>query len=192
MITGYTHGHLMAVIGGGEMREYVIQADPALQATLAEETSWFWHQHVLTGVAPPIDGTERTGRILAQLWDTDPGKIIPATAEMILDAKALRVAKDHAKDAAAEVARIEHALQATLGDAEIATDPATGRPVVTWKQNGTFREAQFREPETPGLVAACSLLTTKTDTRLLAELDLDKYTHYRARVLRLPAAPKED
>ena len=173
------------------MREYVIRADPVLQAMLLEECRWFWEQHVLAGVAPPVDGTERTGRILAQLWDTDPGKVIPATPEMILDSKALRVAKEAASDAKTEVARIEHALQARLGDAEVATDPVTGKPVVTWKQNGTFRDTEFRETESPGLVASCSLLTTRTDTKLLAELDPDIYRKHRARVLRLPATPKD-
>lgn len=187
-ITGYTHGHLLAVIGGGEMREYIIQADPQLQATLKEECSWFWHQHVLTNVAPPIDGTERTGRVLAHLWDADPEKIITATPSIMQTAKELQAAKDDVKDAGKEASRLAHVLEAELGDAEAALHPDTGKPVVSWKQNGTFNGAQWRAGATPGMAEACSLLTTKPDTKLLAELDPDSYRKHRARVLRLHGA----
>ena len=191
MITGYGHGHLLVVIGGGEMREYVIKADPELQGILLEETRWFWEKHVLTGVAPPVDASERTGQILARLWDADPDKVITATPAMVELRAELDAAKEAAKGPAEEVDRLAHQLQAMLGPAEVALDPVTGHEVVTWKQNGNVNATRLRE-EQPGLFAACSVLTHKPDTKALAEVAPDTYRHYRARVLRLPTQPKED
>jgi putative phage-type endonuclease len=189
MITGYGHGHLLVVIGGGEMREYVIKADPELQGILLEETRWFWEKYVLTGEAPPVDASERTGQILARLWDADPDNIITATPALIELAAELADAKEAAKGPAEEVDRLAHELQAMLGPAEVAVDPVTGQPVVTWKQNGTLNASRLRE-EQPGLFAACSVLTSRPDTKALAEAAPDVYRKYRARVLRTPTLKK--
>jgi putative phage-type endonuclease len=190
MVTGRSHGHLAAVIGGNQLRSYVIPADEILQKTLAEEEDWFWHQHVLTGEPPPIDATERTGKILARLWDADPDKVITAPAEIVWRVAALRETALAAGRCDEIIAAHEHEIQQIMGDAEVALDPETGRPLVTWKRNGPFREKAFRADH-PTVPRRYQRTVRKIDTAALEAEDPATYRAYRARVFRTPAQPRE-
>lgn len=189
MVTGLGHGHLVAAIGGNHLRWYRIDADPVLHKTLLDEESWFWHDHVLAGIQPPIDATERTGKILARLWDADPDKVITADRALVLGTVALREAKAKAQQEAEEIARLEHELQQIMGEAEVLLDPDTGQPVATWKQNGTFRGKAFGA-EHPELADHYAVPATKYDLAALAQEQPEVYRQYRARTFRLSAPPK--
>jgi putative phage-type endonuclease len=182
MVTGYSHGHLAAEIGH-QLRPYVIEADPRLQKTLLEEESWFWHDHVLKQVPPPVDASERTGRILARLWDADEGKILVAGAELT-EMHAALVAAQADADAAKEAARqAANEIRQAMGENEVLLD-AAGRPLVTWKQNGTFRAKDFAR-DWPTTAAVYQRPATAIDTDALAAADPDLYRTYRSRVLRV-------
>jgi putative phage-type endonuclease len=189
MITGYSHGHLAAELGH-QLRSYVIEADQRLQKTLLEEESWFWHDHVLTRVPPPIDGSERTGRILDTLWGAEPGKILAADGDLAGLVASLRAARGAADELAAVADRQENELKQAMGEHEILTG-ADGRPLATWKRNGPFRSSAYLadHPDSPyrHQVALSDRQVTLTDTAALAAADEGTYRSYRARVLRLPA-----
>ena len=189
MVTGFTHGHLAAEIGY-RLYTYVVPADVALQKTLAEEEEWFWREHVLTGTPPPIDATERTGRILARLWDAAPDLIVPATAGQLATIARLRRMAEFADEAAEAAAQVKHQIQQEMGEAEVLADPVTGRPVATWKRNGTFSERAYRETHT-WVPARFTRRVRRIVTADLAEADPEGYRAARARVFRLPAPPKE-
>jgi putative phage-type endonuclease len=186
MVTGYSHGHLAAVIGGNSLRYFRIDADPVLQKTLLEEETWFWFDHVLPQVPPPIDATERTGKLLARLWDADPDLIQVATPEMVANVEALRHRDRQARELKTELAQRKHEIEQFMGDAEVLTDPGSGKPIATWKRNGTFASTRFAEEE-PAVASGYEVPAVTYDTKKLAESDPATYRRFRARVFRLPA-----
>lgn len=185
---GYTHAHLLAVIGGNELRPYLVPWDQALADTLMGEGSWFWHDHVLPRLPPPVDAAERTGRILARLWDADPDSIMIASDKAIDLVERLRKADALAGEVKDSAALIRHELMAEMGTCEVLLD-RTGRKLVTWRQNSTFRDGDFRE-EHPEEAAAYTRTKDVTDTKALAAADPDLYRKYRARQFRLAPAPR--
>jgi putative phage-type endonuclease len=186
LVTGWRHGHLAVVIGGSEMRDYRIDADPALQKTMLDEGRWFWHHHVLPGVAPPVDASERTGRLLDRLWGADPDSVKEAPAEITGLLAELRAANAEAGEASDRAKALAHRLQAWLGEFETAVD-WQGRVLFSWRRNGTFRAGAFREQQ-PGAYARYSHDVTAADTDRLAAEDPDLYRRYRSRAFRLGTA----
>lgn len=191
IVTGYGHGHLAVVLGGNELRTYRIDANPGLHKTMVEEASWFWHECVLAGVAPPVDSSERTGRILARLWDVAPDKVVTAGPEQMSLAERARAAAAYARARTADADQLKHELEAWLGDAEVALHAATGKTAWSWKQNGPFREAAFRD-EQPDAYAKYAKTVQVTDTALLADKDPALFRAYRSRSFYLPKKSPED
>jgi putative phage-type endonuclease len=189
IITGYGHGHLSAVIGGNELRSYVVEANPELHATMTAEASWFWNECVLAGVAPPIDAAERTGRILARLWEADPDAVMVAGPEIEAKWAELHAANADAAEAVRVVDQLRHELAAWLGSAEVCLD-AAGNKLFTWRQNGPFRSGDFRDNIDPATWAKYARMAEAVDTRALAAADPALYRAWRARTFRVYSLPK--
>jgi putative phage-type endonuclease len=189
MITGFGHGHLSAVIGGNELRSYVIEASPALHDTMFAEARWFWEDCVQTGTAPPVDAAERTGKILARLWETDPESVKVAGPDIQAKWQELTDAAIVAKAAADREDLLKHELQAWLGPAEYAMTPE-GLKLFTWKQNGTFRAGDFRDQVDPATWAEYARMAPAVDTAKLAQQDPGLYREWRARVFRIHTLPQ--
>jgi putative phage-type endonuclease len=190
MVTGFTHAHLAAAIGGNHLRHYVIDADPALHELLLAEEEWFWRVCVLGGQAPPIDATERTGRVLARLWQAEPDKVVMADWRTTQMVESLRRVKADAADYATEVRRRIHELQEIMGDAEVLRDPETGRALVTWIPNGTFRAGDYLTDQPPGFTRYLRY-QPGLDTRQMAAAEPETYRRYRARKFIIKAQPEE-
>lgn len=184
IVTGWSHIHLAVVIGGNELRPYRVDADEVLQKLLIDETRWFWYDCVQAGVAPPIDATERTGHILARLWQVDPAKVLPADPETLDLISELRAAVGYSGGWSDEVDRLKHELEQRMQDAEAITDPATGTPLLTWKQNGTLRENDLKRDH-PDLWEQYAEPATALNTARLARDHKDTHAAYRSRVLRI-------
>jgi predicted phage-related endonuclease len=191
IVTGFRHLHLAVVIGGNELRTYRVDADEVLQKLLLEETGWFWYECVQARKAPPVDATERTGQILARMWEVSPDKVRPASPADMDRIGDLKAAKKQAASWAEEVDRLKHELEQEMGDTAALTDPATGDLALTWMQNGTFREAAFRE-EQPEAFAEYAEPVLVTNTQRLEREDKDLYARYRARqlLIRKPRAAR--
>ena len=189
IVTGYGHGHLSVVIGGNELRSYVIEASPKLHQTMTGEARWFWEDCVQAGVAPPVDATERTGKLLARLWETDPQSVKLATPD--IEAKWAELTAAQADVAAAVQAAdlLKHELQTWLGPAEYALN-AAGNKLFTWKQNGPFREADFRGETDAETWAKYARQVQAVDTHALAKADPKLYREWRSRTFRIYALPK--
>jgi hypothetical protein len=137
-----------------------------------------------------VDASERTGRILARMWEVDPGKVMTATAYQAQMVKSLRKVRGDLAEYAEDVKRREHELQELMGDAEVLADPETGRPLATWKANGTFRESDFRASRSR-VPARWQKTVRRIDTKAMAADDPVEYAKWRARVFRL-AKPRGD
>jgi predicted phage-related endonuclease len=189
MVYGFSHWHLSVILGGNQLRSYTLGADPAFHETLAKEAAWFWHDCVLARRPPPVDAAERTGNILARLWDVDPDKVATATPAIVTLDAAQRDAQAVADAAAAEADQLKHELMAWMADAEVLMHP-DGYRLRTWRQTGTFRDAAFRADH-PDLAAKYQRTATCTDTARLAADHNALYTAYRARSFLTKEPPKE-
>lgn len=181
-VTGYAHMHVAVLINGNDDRYYRVECEADLVADVVAMARSFW-QRILDGDPPPVDGSDASTELLAALWPADEG------AEVVLapdEAGRLLADRDRLKEeverGAAELARTQNELKAMLGDAETAL--CDGRPVFTWKRNGTFSDKRFKAAH-PDLAEKYTHLVPATDVAALKADHPDIYRAHRARVLRI-------
>jgi predicted phage-related endonuclease len=81
---GLQETHLVALLGGTDLRVYAVPRDPELYDALFKGAHEFWHKYVLGDTPPPPDGSEAFKRFLnrkypqAERADLDP---MPAHVE---------------------------------------------------------------------------------------------------------------
>ncbi len=119
-----------AVLHYRRLRIYELARNQADIDYMTERARTFWHDHVLAGEPPEVDGSDATAHVLAVLYpEADKG----ASVELGLEgAELLEALADAKADAKAAEARAKHAgneLRALLGDAYAGT--IDGRQVVT-------------------------------------------------------------
>lgn len=121
--------HLAALLDG-DLAVYVIRADVELQKWMLEYAVNWWARHVVTGVAPPMDGSSQAGAWLKSKFPRDAGVKREATAHEVSRMVELEYAERRADDAASEVETLKSELKLSMGDATCITAPCG---VVTWK-----------------------------------------------------------
>ncbi len=144
-VTG--HEHLwFAVLHGRRLATYELERDQADIDLIVERASAFWHEHVLTGVAPEVDGSDATYHALARVYpEHTPGTSIALDdlADIVAWWKReKRYEREAKRNAQGYATRIE----AALGEAEEGT--IDGQRVVSWRnqtrKSYTVPEATFR------------------------------------------------
>ncbi|GAA4924306.1 putative phage-type endonuclease [Nonomuraea thailandensis] len=186
-VSGYSHGHLAALIGGNKFRHVRIDRDEQLLSHLVEAGERFM-KRVLDGDPPPIDGSDATTELLAHLFDVhpdairelDPAKITPLLAERDR-------LKAEVKEREQQLSEIDNQLTAELGDAEIAQ--ANNQILYTAKKNGVFANKRFEEAH-PEIAARLRKTVSVLDVEAVKEQHPDEYRAHRARVIR-PAKPRK-
>lgn len=182
-VTGYGHAHVGVLINGNDDRYYRVERDEALISDLVAAGRLFW-QRVQDGDPPPVDGSDASTDLLAQLWagSQDAEKVVsPAEVTPLLDE--VEQIKATAGELDARLKLAQNRLRAMLGDREVAI--ADGESLFTWKQNGQFAARRFTEAH-PDLAEKYSHLVPAIDTKALAADHPDLYRAHRARVLRIP------
>jgi predicted phage-related endonuclease len=121
-VTKLPHWWLVVMFAGFRVEVFELAWDADAQADfayMAAEADRFWHDHVLTGVAPDIDGSDATTYALKAVYpEEEPGAraaLDPDDVELLGNLKA------EAKHTAAELKAVENRLRAQFGDAEIGT-----------------------------------------------------------------------
>ena len=132
-------GVLHLAFGRPSFRVYELARDEADIALLTAAARTFWHEHCLTGVPPPTDGSEPTTRALSDAWDAIDDEKVEAdyvTAGLV---DSLRALKAEAKDIELAVVAHENAIKAKLGEATALTCGTNGKGkpnvLVTWRKN---------------------------------------------------------
>ncbi|GAA2107602.1 YqaJ viral recombinase family protein [Streptomyces synnematoformans] len=184
-VTGYERGYVAGTVDD-DFYWWRIDRDDELIAMLTDAVDTFWHEHVVPGVPPPVDGSAATTDLLARLFDVQPEKTLEVdpvgTAVLLARRRELKERADAAADA---LAAVDNALKDQLGDAEVAT--AGGRVLYTWRANGNFASARFREAE-PELAREYQRHAPVVDTDRLADEDPETFHRFRARRLHIPEA----
>ncbi|SFK76016.1 putative phage-type endonuclease [Paenibacillus sp. 1_12] len=67
-VTGLEWGYFATLIGGNKYREFEVMRDHELIDQLFRLSSDFWHQYVLKGECPPVDGSEACTKLLNRLY----------------------------------------------------------------------------------------------------------------------------
>jgi len=67
-VTGLQWGYFATLIGGNKYREYEVLRDEDMIQELVRITEDFWINYVLTGNAPPIDGSDATSQLLSKIY----------------------------------------------------------------------------------------------------------------------------
>lgn len=181
-VNGYSHGHVAVLIGGNDDRYYRLERDEDLIADVIAICTEFW-QRVLDGNPPPVEDSEAETELLEYMWratedaavELDPGAAVALRGR-------LEDLQRQAKDTEAGITLAKNEIRAMLGDHEIGL--VDGRPVMTWKRNGTFSAKRFRE-ECPELAEKYTRLVEELDMEALKAGDPAVYRQYRSRALRL-------
>ena len=122
----------LAVLLGQQFRIYKIPPHGDLQGALYQIAKRFWEDHVLTNTPPPVDHTEGTRRMLAQLYPQNTLEIRGATDEDIILAADLRMARRELERFELMEARLKHQLMDRIGIADGITGPGF---TITWKKS---------------------------------------------------------
>lgn len=182
-VTGYTHAHVAALLGGNRLLIHRIERDEGLVEHLVEIVGRFW-QNVLDRIPPPADGSEANRELLAHLYDVAPDSVTvadPATVLPLLEQRA--ALKVHEQLVADELRLVDNQLKAVAGEAEVVK--AAGETAFTWKQNGTFANKKFADAH-PDLAAQYMHNVAALDTKRLAAEHPDLFRKFRARRLVVP------
>lgn len=109
-----------------------IERDNEAIAEMQTRLREWWHRHVELGEVPkPTCEAD-----CKALWARScPGKSVEATASIRQKLFEYNAAKRAADEAAAAADALKDALLADMGDAEVLTDAATGKPLATWKSS---------------------------------------------------------
>lgn len=151
-VTGAKAVWFAVKIGGNKFIYKRIERDDEVIANLIAIEKDFWENHVVTGFAPPIDGSDASTNFLAKMFKGNPD------SEMLLDVEAdqliqeLEEAKDSKKQIDELVKMYENRLKQKLGDVE--TGKASTH-LVTWKSVSSSRvDSKLLKSEYPDIYEA--------------------------------------
>lgn len=154
-ITGNRYGYVAVLIGGQTYRHYRVDPDEEVIHYLIDLESRFWHQHVLAGVPPEVDGSDASSEVLSRLYPAaKPASTVvlePSALDLISD---YRAAVETVKAWESRRDEAANRLKALLGDAERGI--VHGDEVCTWK----------------------TVTSHRLDTKALKEVEPDVYDRY--------------
>ena len=159
-ITGWQRWHLIVLIGGFDLRHFVIERDEEMIKVIFEKARYFWEENVLKKVPP----APTTLSDLKQLYPSDNGQSIVATPDIEHIVEALKTAKDIEKIAAGNVDGLELELKSFIGNNTTLVD-GKGQTLASWKAQTTNRiDTSELKKELPEIAAK---YTKATESRVL-------------------------
>lgn len=128
-VLGAERADLGCVIDGRDFAVFGIDRDDRFIKAMLAEVAEF-HERMLSGDPPPVDGHPSTAAALAILHPDDNGETVILSQKAVEAAMALDIAKARIKDLEAEKARHENVLKAAIGDATFGEAPGIR---ISWK-----------------------------------------------------------
>lgn len=161
-VTGLTRAWIAVLIGGRDYRPFELARDDDDIAAIIAVEHAFWHDHVLSKIPPPIDGTESTSDAIRALYErVQPGVETDLDATVAGCIDVLRHTRALIKDLESDERRLENVIKAALADAEIGL--VDGKVAVTWKQSTSKRiDVERLRSEYPEIAAE---MTTESTAR---------------------------
>lgn len=142
-VTGAGHVMLACLIGGSDLKLFVVKRDEGFVDVMAQKIIEFWG-YVTSGEMPPVDESEATAKALARVFPQDDGETVELPIEFDGLAEELAELKQEAKETKAKITAIDSRIKAELGTATYGTLPGGGR--FSWKTQE--RKGYTVEPST--------------------------------------------
>lgn len=119
-----------ALLGGNDFRVYPLEIPDWLAQDLLEQVDYWWAEHVVKGIEPPITGAGAS-EYLAKKWKSHRDELLEVPA---FDSTLLQLFDVRDKIAELETVKedLEVQIKATIGDAAGLIVPGVGK--VTWKK----------------------------------------------------------
>lgn len=160
--------------GRPRMRVYRFDRDETDITFVVERVTAFWHDHVLTGIPPEVDGSDATTDAICEVWPEQvPGSVVHADLDTLSALALLRHDEVEAKALETRIAERRNYLRAVLADAETLIDPtdldAKGAPrrLATFKAQTTTRvDAKALRERLPRTAARFSNTTSSRVLRI--------------------------
>lgn len=161
-------GVLHLAFGRPQFRTYVFERDVTDEQYVVERCEAFWRDHVVTGVAPPVDDHDATTQAIKDRWPTAEGSVDADDRARELVAR-LNAHKAMGRLVESNVATCENEMRVLLGEREALVDGITdkGKPNVlaSWKtQTATRLDTDSLRKAWPDLAREFEKTTT---TRVL-------------------------
>ena len=182
-VTGYSHAHVAALLGGNRLLIHRVERDEALVEHLVALVGEFW-QGVLEAPSP-VDGSEATEELLGHLYKVKAESVTVARTRPRSRRcwNARRELKAREARTADELREVDNRLKAVAGEAEIVK--TQGAVAFTWKQNGPLATKRFAAAH-PDLAQQYTHRVDALDTKRLAAEHPDEFRAHRARRLVVP------
>lgn len=177
-VTGRSHAWVVADIGG-DFKIIYIERDDHDIADLIAGIDDFWHYHVLTETPPKPQRLENIKKVYSR---ANLGTKVVADDEVVEILSKYRKAKEVESKTKELLKHYELHIRGFMENAETLVDEH-GVVIATNKQNGTFKEADFRKNH-PDVAQKYVKQVDKIDTQRLKKANEALYTRYRARVIR--------
>lgn len=160
MITGWQRWHLVVLIGGYDLRHFVVERDETLIQTITDKGREFWEQHVVPQIPPP----PMTNKDLLSLYPQDAGTSIEATADILEIVEQLKAAKAESAELKGKTDALELALKTFMAD-NATLIGLDGKPIATWKTQTTNRiDTTSLKADAPDIAAK---FTKTSESRVL-------------------------
>lgn len=155
IVTDLPWWDIAVLIGGCEFRWFRLHRDAEIESSLQEIGYDFWHNNVLKGIEPPVDGSQSWSEHLKRKFAKHGEQLRDATEEeaaWMLDLFALRHAKAQIEE---KEELLENQIKNAIGDNAGLTSPY-GR--ITWKAakhgNPNWKEIAEKLGATPEIIEA--------------------------------------
>lgn len=162
---------LHMAFGRAKVRTYTLERDEDDIAKIVDRCSAFWHDNVLGGVPPEVDGSDATRDAIVACWPEPAAAVVPVDDELRNLLRNLHLAESTAATFAAEADKVRNELRLILADAEAIVDmddvDRKGEPrrLVTFKPQTAVRlDAKRLKVEMPDVAEK---YVTTTTTRVL-------------------------
>jgi len=133
-ITGWQRWHLIVLIGGYDLRHFVIERDEEMIKTIFDKARNFWEEHVLKEIPPP----PTTLSDLKKLYPSDNNESILGTPEILSTLAELKTAKIQETAIKSKTDALEIELKAFIAHNTMLVD-GTGQTLATWKSQTATR-----------------------------------------------------
>ena len=152
------------LFGGNELVGYRMERDLALETSIVDRCLAFWHDHVLTGITPAVDGTEAWGEYLKRKFATNTEIILRAPVELEETALAYSVAIENVEAAEMEAERLKNVLKLAIAENAGIEGP---KWKATWKRSADSMGVNF-EQTAKDLALLLAARTGEPATKLFA------------------------
>lgn len=172
-VTGHERvefGVLHMPFGRPMFRRYVLPRDEEDIAFIFDRVRRFWFDHVTTGIAPDVDGSEVTRDAISVAYAADPeAEAVVASDEILRVLSDLEAAEATLTNIDDYVGRLKNRLREAMGEATVLVAPPddTGksRTLATWREERRTRfDKAAAEARYPRLI---SRFTTSSTSRVL-------------------------